>query len=835
MIEAYPQTTGWARDVVLKETTAGKALLARSPEENAIWVTSAVEVLLSVDGRSASGRKLEYDKALGSAQHQSRVLESTVAQLLRRKLPFDAEGLRALVLWITDGGRWYYYPYSGVIGALERFEAEEPLPKALEEDVIRLLAVVSEKDRRLHDRLLTVLGHTKPLPIQPGEAWTDAVLDFIDSLEVKKRSVWVELLDHCGSAKAGKPSKRWAKVAAGLVEQIGQERFLSSLSDWLPLIDRPRTQRIESWSQWVPDPNFMLTDTGADVLKGLIWSTAGSAHPEIARAVSIAAVSAYKKVPGVGPRATKVGNACVWALGEMSGDAAIGALALLKLRVKFGTAQKGIDKALQSVAERTGIAREDLEEIGVPTYGLERVGLRCEQFGDFTAELEVKGTTGTELRWKKPDGKYQKSIPKAVKDEYPADLKEIRQAANDIKKMLPAQRDRIDSLYLASKRWQAATWRERYLDHPLVGTLARRLIWWFGPDGHRVPALWHEGGMQDVEGRPVSEPGEGEESIELWHPIQSSTEEVLAWRDRLAELEVQQPFKQAHREIYLLTDAERNTETYSNRYASHIIKQHQFSALCAARGWKYQLRLMVDDSYRPAYLELPQWNLRAEFWVEGAGDEYGVDTNEAGTYLYLATDQVRFYASHSAQNWAHAGGGGYSSEGTDRVENHPIPVAEIPQLVLTEVLRDVDLFVGVASVGNDPNWSDGGREGRYLDYWNSYSFGALSETAQTRKAVLEKLIPRLNIAERCELTDRFLQVRGDVRTYKIHLGSSNILMEPNDQYLCIVASQSSSRSGGGLLLPFEGDNRLAMIISKALLLAADRKITDRTILSQIKR
>ena len=43
--------------------------------------------------------------------------------------------------------------------------------------------------------------------------------------------------------------------------------------------------------------------------------------------------------------------------------------------------------------------------------------------------------------------------------------------------MLPAQRERIDSLFLLQKRWPLETWRQRYLDHPLVGTIARRLIW----------------------------------------------------------------------------------------------------------------------------------------------------------------------------------------------------------------------------------------------------------------------------------------------------------------------------------------------------------------------
>ena len=149
-------------------------------------------------------------------------------------------------------------------------------------------------------------------------------------------------------------------------------------------------------------------------------------------------------------------------------------------------------------------------------------------------------------------------------------------------------------------------------------------------------------------------------------------------------------------------------------------------------------------------------------------------------------------------------------------------------------MRDVDLFVGVASVGNDPTWQDGGPEGLYQDYWQAYSFGELSGTAATRKQVLERLIPRLKIAARCSFSERFMVVRGRKRTYKIHLGSGNILMEPNDQYLCIVPDSRSRARPDDLFLPFEGDNTLSIILSKgALLLADDAKIKDPTIVRQI--
>jgi len=142
--------------------------------------------------------------------------------------------------------------------------------------------------------------------------------------------------------------------------------------------------------------------------------------------------------------------------------------------------------------------------------------------------------------------------------------------------------------------------------------------------------------------------------------------------------------------------------------------------------------------------------------------------------------------------------------------------------------------VGVASVANDPTWADRGTDNN-RDYWSLHAIGELNASAQTRKAVLEQLVPRLQIADRCSFTERFLVVRGTLRTYHIHLGSGNVLMKPSDQFLCIVPDRHMSQGPREVFLPFEGDNMLSIILSKAFLLAEDSKITDPSIMSQLKR
>jgi len=88
-------------------------------------------------------------------------------------------------------------------------------------------------------------------------------------------------------------------------------------------------------------------------------------------------------------------------------------------------------------------------------------------------------------------------------------------------------------------------------------------------------------------------------------------------------------------------------------------------------------------------------------------------------------------------------------------------------------------------------------------------------------------------ANKCVLSDRFLLVQGARRQYKIHLGSGNILMEPNDQYLCIVRDAKARAGTPQVYLPFEGDTTLSIILSKAFLLADDAAIKDPVILRQL--
>lgn len=434
-------------------------------------------------------------------------------------------------------------------------------------------------------------------------------------------------------------------------------------------------------------------------------------------------------------------------------------------------------------------------------------------FDDYTCTLTITGVGKSELAWQKPDGTPQKSVPSFVKDHHADTLKELKSTQKLINTTLTAQKDRLDRLMRSERVVSLNHARQYYFEHGLMSYLTCPLIWTFYKNDKKdsLSAICHQGTWLNEHGVAVDVADF--EQVGLFHPALSTTECVGAWRKLLLDKLIFQPIKQAYREIYLLTDAEINTRTYSNRFASHILKQHQYLNLAKGRGWRGQLAGAWDGGYDDVtvQIDLPEYDLTAEFWA------YPVDSDEAfndtGIWDYVSTDQVRFVNDNG----------------------DPVELVDVPVRIFSEILRDVDLFVGVASVGNDPTWADNGGLPNHRSYWQTYSFGDLSEIAKNRKQILQMLLPRLKVGKVAHIDDKFVVVQGKLRTYKIHIGSTNILMTPNDQYLCIVPDKSKKDVAKGLFIPFEGDAGLSTIISKAMLLMDDDKITDSTIVSQIRR
>jgi hypothetical protein len=794
-----------------------RAPFARRVEEGSEWV-EAVARERELGGNAletpAGKRLVEQDDgavrsalfaALAASEAQQTVVdlggEGWLAQtaaselataLARRKLSYTVEDVQLLLAYASANAQpWTRFDRLRVaVAAAESFAGEHgvaPIEKELRRTLERVEAgddLGWETDRtRLLARLRKLRASSPSIElVSKGDAWGAAARSL---LAERGGPAAGELVLHLSQATSGPaPSAKWSARARELIDAVeGADQLVRELLELAVNVpDGTRAVWGGRGYQYVVDENAVL-------LRGLVWAAGvigADWGPRVLGALAEHAASPFET--GSEERSMKVANAAIRQLGSLESDDALAALSQLRGRIRHRSMRKQIETALAEAAARAGVSKGQLVERQVPTLGLGEGGSKELRIGEATAIVAVDGDKAA-LTWRTGTGRDMKSVPKEVKESHADELGRVRAELKELKQALGSQRARLEGLFAEDREWDHDEWRKLYRDHPLIGGMARRLIWRFDDDA----ALGEDA------------PASG--TVRLWRPIDVSPEEVAEWRSRIVEAELLQPFKQAFREVYHLAPAERDTRTYSNRFAAHIVRYAQAYAVMKGRGWTVSALGPWDygDEGGRSRREFDEAGITAEFWMDY------VESGERDELLanLAATDQVRFLQG-----------------------GEPMQLEHVPAGVFSETMRDVDLFVSVSSIAGDPGWLDHGAD-RFNTYWHETSFGDLTETAETRRDVLRELVPQLKIADRLELTEKFLLVRGDRRTYKIHLGSANVLMEPNDEYLCIVPERS--RGPRKLYLPFEDDSRLSVILSKAFMLADDERIDDPTITRQISR
>lgn len=758
-----------------------------------------------------------------------------VQQLLKSKLILEEEDIALIHSTIIlkknkiHSPFYVFWPYQTLFNQIQnQYKRKEKSEKfketlnAVKSDLNKSTIQYSQKDKlKLIEKIDSILFDSesetkviKPTLFLGDDDFTDFANNIILNLDETEKVVWYQLITKAQKASGSKPTNKYLDETKLLIKEIGTDKFKAIVNDWFHFIIKFKDKEITITSEYngrTYTSIEFLSSINLEAVKGFVWMCAHFHDNVTIHSISNLAERCFKKIPGVGPASAAIGNACLFTLYKSKGLDGIGQLSRLKLRIKQSSTLALIEKYLNEAAKEKGISIYEIEDLAVDDFNLKN-GERTWEFEDYKAVFKITGIGKSEIIWYKPDGTIQKTLPAFVKDKFNTKLKKLKDASKQIDQMTSAQRDRIDRMLRTDRKIKWNNFNELYLQHGLMSFVTQKIIWNFTDNNTTNTAILIDNEWTNNKNETIK-PSENM-MVSLWHPATSSVEEIKNWRDFLIQKQIQQPLKQAFREVYLLTEAEVKTKSYSNRMAAHVLKQHQFNSLAKIRGWKYSLLGCFDNGIEngKASISLPEYDLNAEFWV----NEINADNayNDTGIWNFVATDQVRF---------------------TKKDSNNVVDLVDIPIIPFSEVMRDIDLFVGVASVGNDPSWQDNGGIPAYRDYWQTYSFGDLSELAKTRKGILENLLPRLKISKIAEIKDKFLIVKGKIRTYKIHIGSTNILMEPNDQYLCIVPDRSQKNHTENLFLPFEGDNGLSVVLSKAFLLMDDDKITDSTITSQINR
>lgn len=397
-----------------------------------------------------------------------------------------------------------------------------------------------------------------------------------------------------------------------------------------------------------------------------------------------------------------------------------------------------------------------------------------EAIGDWEVELTLDGLEPSLTVFKQ--GKPLKAVPAGLRKD--ARFLDFKETQAQIKAQIPRFRASLESLMALGEPLTPDALRDM-ARLPVMARLLRGLI--VRTDAGRYGVL--DPGRLCARGLDGSELAlDG--AFLLAHPYHFFRDGLLPdWQREVVRRRLVQPFKQVFRELYILTPAEESTGAYSKRFAGHALKAKVAGALLQARDWRIVSHsdcAEVFKFFRPA-------GLMAEFVFPDAGHYLAeMDT--------VTSDQIRFFSI------------GYP--------RRTIPLAEVPPLIFSEAMRDADLAVSVAQLHDQD------------------SHGS-TESYARRAELVTALVADLGLkGVRCE--GHFAHVTGQRASYRVHLGSAAIHIEPGN-CLCVVPDRSGDKPADGLFLPFaDADPKASEVVSKILLLANDGKIKDKSILAQIE-
>lgn len=436
--------------------------------------------------------------------------------------------------------------------------------------------------------------------------------------------------------------------------------------------------------------------------------------------------------------------------------------------------------------------------------------MQWQRVSDVEVCLQISGEGKSEILCRK-NKKALKSVPSRLgKDPYVVELKDCHKKLKD--QYVRAKRLMEESMETGA--WFTAAETAGLMENLVVAALLRPLVFVSGEfmgfvdvarggeesvseaaggAGETPSAGASRGADETSQGEAAGKDGEGytvtltswdntvraltgDEKLRIAHLLDMYRAGVWhQYQQYLFEHQIRQPFKQVFRELYVKLQEELG-QRYSRMFAGNQIQPQKTVGCLKGRRW-------------------------AADYEEGLQKVYYKE-NIVARICALADWFSPSDAEEPTLEWV---------EFSDRRTYEALTIEKVPDLIYSEVMRDVDLAVSVAHCGG-------------VDPETSHS------TIEMRRAIVEFNLPLFGL-KNVTLTDSHAVIQGSRASYTVHLGSG-VVHQKGGAMLHILPVHSQRR--GKLFLPFvDEDPKTAEIMSKIVLLAEDKKLKDPSILAQI--
>ncbi|MFA8435154.1 MAG: DUF4132 domain-containing protein [Marinifilaceae bacterium] len=619
------------------------------------------------------------------------------------------------------------------------------------------------------------------LSIENDGSWSWFKSQYIDELSSKEK--WYRIVPVLSNYKGGKkPNKKWLKDIEKAIETIGKEQYIKELAVLIP----PSLKE-----------DFWFLDNYANTLKGIIITCTKFPTDSSLSIVKDIIWAAYTKIPGVGPRSTANGNFALKALVESGDDKAFGILNVIRNRTKYQRFIKVLDKHIELFASFSDTDSELLADKAIPRLGFEG-NTKTMTIANYQHKVFLEGQKIKKC-WIDEAGNKYKSIPEEIKEDHPKKLKEITVEVKQASTIFKDLKSRIKTYWLNNREWSGQEWNNHIFNHPLVYPWIEGMIW--KNESNNSSFIVLNKTLFSFKNDEVSIGGN--DRISLWHPVNSSKEDLLNWQNYVGKHKIKQTERQAFREHYPFYESEKKLSE-SPRFAHHFLEVKKLMAIANSTGWIFTY-VHEDVSWPRTYIKA--LDLSAHIICDYTRSDDFIPTKNI---IITKGDTTKISATNTLEG---------------------IPFKDIPKMTLSEICRDIDLFIATTSVANNPELSE--RSEILGNYRKDFLYGTFSENANSmlRKEILPPLLNQMGVSN-FDFEGNFLIINGSLNKYRINLGSGFAQIYGTLKHLTLIPDTSKVKKK--YLLPIIEDETLNIIVAKAIFLHNDNEIYDGRILTLIK-
>lgn len=286
--------------------------------------------------------------------------------------------------------------------------------------------------------------------------------------------------------------------------------------------------------------------------------------------------------------------------------------------------------------------------------------------GAVTVSVEISAAGKVGLKATKGDSEL-KTLPSALKKN--THVTALGNLCTAAKQQVSRMRNALEQMMVRRQTLASVAW-QKMARHPLVAPLLCRMV--LGDDAG--PCGWPQpdgSGLRRPDGGIAPWP-KAQHMLRLSHTLDFlPAERWEEWQDAVVSSQLVQPVKQVFREVFVVLEDEANKRAVS-RFKGFSVYARQTSAVLGTRGW-----VLDDESCLCRHFHKEKLRARLSFAEAFI---------KPGDLEHLTVNEIVFCRA--------------------RHDNQHLPLADIPSIVFSEAVRDVDFALSIAHCPGSNPWHE---------------------------------------------------------------------------------------------------------------------------------